>query len=119
MAMRHCAKMAEEEGKEGGRATGGKAVGEGDRCVLVAGTRWLAAGQRRKTKRDATINLRTEAVRLLRIRARDRPPCRRRQATAEAAVVRPLRAGCGSEAVSGRLQRTKTKQRDATINSRT
>ena len=30
MAMRHWAKMAEEEGKGGGRATGGKAVGEGD-----------------------------------------------------------------------------------------
>ena len=53
--------------------------------VLAAGASRLAAGQRRKTKRDATINLRTEAVRLLRIRARsrDRPPGRCRQATAE------------------------------------
>ena len=36
--MRHWAKMAEEEGKGGGRSTGGKAVGEGE------GVRPLCAG---------------------------------------------------------------------------
>ena len=66
--------------------------------VLAAGASRLAAGQRRKTKRDATINLRTEAVRLLRIRARsrDRPPGRRRRATAVLATARVTTLGsCG------------------------
>ena len=82
--MRHWTKMAAEEGKGDDRATRGKAVGEDDVVRRSrAGCRSEPVSGRAKKEdaaRDATINSRTEAVRLLRVRARprDRPPGRRR-----------------------------------------
>ena len=81
--------------------------------VLAAGASRLAAGQRRKTKRDATINSRTEALRLLRVRARsrDRPPGRRRRATAVLATARVTTLGsCGG---GGGAQRQTQRRNDA------
>ena len=86
-----------------------------DGCVLVAGASRLAAGQRRKTKRDATINSRTEAVRLLRVRARSRRPEGRPRERTTSCADGVLAAGASRLAAG---QRRKTK-RDATINSRT
>ena len=81
--------------------------------VLAAGASRLAAGQRRKTKRDATINSPTEALRLLRVRARsrDRPPGRRRRATAVLATARVTTLGsCGG---GGGAQRQTQRRNDA------